>query len=102
MSQAAKRAFSGPAKDRRWFPPLVIGSWLAVSCGLSLLGGWHALAKKYYSVIGHCKRSGYGMPVNAWNRSRFRQRLMAAWAWRRRSSNFGASARTSGSRSMVM
>ena len=33
--------------DLRWFLPLFIGGWLAVSCFLSLVGGWHALAKRY-------------------------------------------------------
>jgi len=33
--------------DLRWFLPLFIGGWLGISCLLSLLGGWHALAKKY-------------------------------------------------------
>jgi hypothetical protein len=36
--------------DLRWFFPLFIGGWLAVSCLLSLIGGWHALAGKYRSA----------------------------------------------------
>jgi hypothetical protein len=32
-----------------WFILLFIGLWLAVCCLLSVLGGWHALAKKYRS-----------------------------------------------------
>ena len=37
--------------DFRWFFPLFIGGWLAISCFLSLLGGWHALAKRYRTTI---------------------------------------------------
>src|SRR6266496_2847340 len=37
--------------DLRWFFPLFIGGWLAISCFLSLIGGWHALAKRYRSTI---------------------------------------------------
>jgi hypothetical protein len=36
--------------DLRWFFPLFIGGWLAISCFLSLIGGWHALAKRYRST----------------------------------------------------
>jgi hypothetical protein len=37
--------------DLRWFFPLFIGGWLAISCFLSLIGGWHALAKRYRSTM---------------------------------------------------
>ena len=33
--------------DLRWFFPLFIGGLLTISCLLSLIGGWHALARKY-------------------------------------------------------
>ena len=36
--------------DLRWFFPLFIGGWLAISCLHSFVGGWHALAKKYRST----------------------------------------------------
>jgi len=36
--------------DLRWFFPLFIGGWLAISCFLSLIGGWHSLARKYRST----------------------------------------------------
>jgi len=39
-----------PELDLRWFFPLFIGGWLAISCLLSLIGGWHALAKRYRSA----------------------------------------------------
>jgi len=38
------------ALDLRWFLPLFIGGWLAITCLLSLLGGWHSLARKYRST----------------------------------------------------
>ena len=37
--------------DLRWFFPLFIGGWLAISCFLSVIGGWHALAKRYRSTM---------------------------------------------------
>jgi hypothetical protein len=33
--------------DLRWFLPLFIGGWLTICCFISLIGGWHALAKRY-------------------------------------------------------
>jgi hypothetical protein len=35
---------------RLFFPMLFIGGWLAICCLLSLIGGWHALARKYRST----------------------------------------------------
>jgi hypothetical protein len=40
-----------PDLDLRWFFPLFMGGWLAISCLLSLIGGWHALAQKYRSTV---------------------------------------------------
>jgi hypothetical protein len=36
--------------DLRWFFPLFIGGWLTICCFISLIGGWHALAKRYRST----------------------------------------------------
>ena len=36
--------------DLRWFFPLFIGAWLGISCFLSIIGGWYALAKRYRST----------------------------------------------------
>jgi hypothetical protein len=33
--------------DLRWFFPLFIGGWLTILCFLSLIGGWHTLAKRF-------------------------------------------------------
>jgi hypothetical protein len=33
--------------DVRWFLLLFAGAWLAISCFLSFVGGWQALAKRY-------------------------------------------------------
>jgi len=36
--------------DLRWFFALFVGGWLAICCLLSVIGGWHPLAKKYRST----------------------------------------------------
>ena len=38
-----------PELDLRWFFPLFIGGWLLILFLLSVLGGWHALSKRYKS-----------------------------------------------------
>jgi hypothetical protein len=35
----------------RWFIPLFIGGWLAMSCLLSLLGGWYRLARRFRGKV---------------------------------------------------
>lgn len=37
--------------DLRWFVPVFIAGWLAICCLLSLIGGWHALAKRYRNSL---------------------------------------------------
>jgi len=36
--------------DFRWFIPLFIAGWLAISYFLSLIGGWHTLARKHRGI----------------------------------------------------